>query len=436
MPPQVQTRAMQPVYGGNFRSDNAGPLSFVLPGELVAATANPAESSRILEPSPDRVTPHCAHFGACGGCQYQHADYAAQVALKSQILEGILRAHGLAALPGIPTRHAAPWEYRNRIRVRLEPASSGGAARLDIGYSRRSSNEFLPIRMCPIAAPLLLRAAERLLRIAEAEPACRRWLDSVAVVELFSNGQESRLQMQFFLREPVADDAGFSALCERLRTAIPELAGAGAELDPALNRRVRRRWNGIAWGAPGLNYEVADRTYWVSRRAFFQVNRFLIETLVHLVCKEQKGGLAWDLFAGVGLFSRVLAERFERVIAVEAGDAAAADLVVAGKGGKGKPAFEALHSSTLDFLRAQGLQRERPELIVLDPPRAGLGAEAAQVLARIGAPQLVYVSCDPTTLARDLAILTRGGYRIDTIDLIDLFPQTFHIETVVRLSRG
>jgi len=132
----------------------------------------------------------------------------------------------------------------------------------------------------------------------------------------------------------------------------------------------------------------------------------------------------------------VLAERFERVIAVEAGDAAAADLVVAGKGGKGKPAFEALHSSTLDFLRAQGLQRERPELIVLDPPRAGLGAEAAQVLARIGAPQLVYVSCDPTTLARDLAILTRGGYRIDTIDLIDLFPQTFHIETVVRLSRG
>jgi 23S rRNA (uracil1939-C5)-methyltransferase len=216
---------------------------------------------------------------------------------------------------------------------------------------------------------------------------------------------------------------------------VPELAGAGAELAPELNRRVRRRWDGVAWGSPGLNYEAAGRTYWVSRGAFFQVNRWMVRQLVEIVCAETEGKLAWDLFAGVGLFTRALAERFERVVAVEAGAAAAADLALAGKGGKGRPAFEAVQAATLDFLKLHELQRERPELIVLDPPRAGVGAAAAAVLARIGAPVVVYVSCDPVTLARDLAVLTQDVYRIDSVDLVDMFPQTFHVEAVVRLVR-
>jgi len=95
-----------------------------------------------------------------------------------------------------------------------------------------------------------------------------------------------------------------------------------------------------------------------------------------------------------------------------------------------------VRASTLDFLRARELQRERPELIVLDPPRAGVGVEAAEVLVRMGAKQLRYVSCDPVTLARDLSVLTRGDYRIESVEMVDLFPQTFHIETVVQLRRG
>jgi 23S rRNA (uracil1939-C5)-methyltransferase len=240
--------------------------------------------------------------------------------------------------------------------------------------------------------------------------------------------------MQFYLREPGADAASFAAWCERIKRAAPELVGAGAELDPELNRRVRRRWAGVAWGAAGVQYAVAGRSYWVSRGAFFQVNRFLVERLVELVCGDAEGTLAWDLFAGVGLFTRALAERFGRVVAVEAGDVAASDLAAAGKGGK---VFEAVHSSTLDFLRARELQRERPELIVLDPPRAGLGTDdAAEILGRMGAARIVYVSCDPVTLARDLAVLVRAGYRIESVDMIDLFPQTFHLETVVKLRRG
>ena len=409
-------RILRPLYGGNFIADGGAPLPFVLPGELVDA-----DPLQILQPAASRIPPGCIHFGKCGGCQYQHAAYSLQLGIKDQLLRGILAEAGVEALPQIRTHAGPEWHYRNRIRLRIEQVA--GAFR--VGYSRRGSNQFLPIRMCPIAAPLLWRAAEALLRTD------RSWLAAVAAVELFTAADESRLQLQFFLRQPLANAASFTAVCERLQASLPALTGAGAELDPELNRRARRGWAGLAWGAPGLTYQAAGRTYWVGRGAFFQVNRFLVDALVELVCGDASGALAWDMFAGVGLFTRALAQRFTQVVAVEAGDAAAQALQAAGRRGT---AFETVHAATLDFLRARELQRERPELIVLDPPRAGLGAEGSAVLARIAAARLVYVSCDPTTLARDLAILS-CRYRIESLDLIDLFPQTFHMETVVHLAR-
>jgi 23S rRNA (uracil1939-C5)-methyltransferase len=188
-----------------------------------------------------------------------------------------------------------------------------------------------------------------------------------------------------------------------------------------------------SWGANGIAYRAADETYWLSRGAFFQVNRFLIDTLVRLVCENRAGSLAWDLFAGVGLFSRVLARNFAQVTAVEANVAAAADLRAALT--KLGPAHRAVQATTLEFLRGALVQRDRPELIVLDPPRAGAGNEACELLLRIAAQQIVYVSCDPTTLERDLAAL-QAGYRITTLNLVDLFPQTDHLETVVVLERN
>jgi 23S rRNA (uracil1939-C5)-methyltransferase len=427
---EMPSRILKPLYGGTFTSDHAGPFAMVLPGELVDETVPPT----ILTASPDRIVPGCAHFGACGGCHYQQAGEAAQIAIKQDILHGILTQAGLGTLPAIQSHHAAGWGYRNRIRLRVE-ADEGAPGRFQVGYSRPGSNEFLPIRMCPIAAPLLWRAAETLVRMAGEDTLCRGWLGSVSEVELFCLPDESRMQMTLLLREPPRREAAsFGAMCERLQRELPELAGAGAELDPELSRRVRRIWAGTTWGAAGLAYPVAGRSYWVSRGAFFQVNRFLVNRLVELACAGAAGGLAWDLFAGAGLFTRVLAGSFDRVIAVEAGDVASADLRTASRGGKGERGFEAVQSSTLDFLRAQELQRDRPELVVLDPPRAGLGAEGAELLGRIRSARMTYVSCDPVTLARDLAILTAAGYRIASVDLVDLFPQTFHMETVVRLE--
>jgi 23S rRNA (uracil1939-C5)-methyltransferase len=189
-------------------------------------------------------------------------------------------------------------------------------------------------------------------------------------------------------------------------------------------------------GAPGLNYRVLDETYWITRGGFFQINRFLLETLVELVCNNadqpRSGSLAWDLFAGVGLFSRVLARSFVRITAVESNPTAVADLRAAlTKAGSSSVVYE---STTLDFLHRAILDRDRPELIVLDPPRAGVGLEACELLNRIAASSIVYVSCDPTTLARDLTAL-QPFYSIRALHLVDLFPQTFHLETIAILER-
>ena len=189
-------------------------------------------------------------------------------------------------------------------------------------------------------------------------------------------------------------------------------------------------------GASGLNYCVAvspppDETYWITRGGFFQVNRFLLETLVQLATHNRTGSLAWDLYAGVGLFSRILARSFTQITAVESNPTAAADL--RSTLAKLSPTSAVIESTTLEFLHRAVLDRDRPDLIVLDPPRAGVGAEACDLLNRIAAPTRGYVSCDPTTLARDLATL-QPFYTISALHLVDLFPQTSHLETVVLLE--
>jgi 23S rRNA (uracil1939-C5)-methyltransferase len=152
--------------------------------------------------------------------------------------------------------------------------------------------------------------------------------------------------------------------------------------------------------------------------------------MVELVCSNRSGRIAWDLFAGVGLFARVLARQFEQVTAVEANPAAAREL------NSGLQRLGAQHRGVGavidDFLRNAVVQRDRPDLVALDPPRAGAGAEACGLLERIAPPQIVYVSCDPVTLGRDLAVLQQS-YEIQALHLVDLFPQTYHQEAVVQL---
>jgi 23S rRNA (uracil1939-C5)-methyltransferase len=433
----MKLRIEKVVYGGaGLARQSDGDSVFVpftLPEELVEArpTENKggfteAELLQIVEPSSDRVQPKCAHFGVCGGCQYQHANYKTQLQLKTAILRETLERARLTNLPEVQPHAAEPWEYRNRIRLRV--AEVDGVLR--VGYLRRGSNDFLPIKECPIAAPLLWRAATVLLKLAE-DTAAARVLTSITEVEFFTTSDESKLQMTLFTRQQRA--TGFAVFCEHLRELLPEFVGAGISMLRAENsqrgRRSERHRAIASWESEGLSYAAAGERYWVSRGGFFQVNRFLIDELVRIVTTDHRGALAWDLYAGVGLFSRVLKAAFDEVVAVEA---VADDLSKTFKG-NGRCAVSA---TTLDFLRGAVVQRERPDLIVMDPPRAGVGAEVCALLGRLRAKEMVYVSCDPVTLGRDLKAMVDFGYRIDELHLVDLFPQTFHQETVAVLRHS
>jgi 23S rRNA (uracil1939-C5)-methyltransferase len=184
-----------------------------------------------------------------------------------------------------------------------------------------------------------------------------------------------------------------------------------------------------AIGSGSLTYRAAGHEYQVSGGSFFQTNRFLIDDLVTVAVGNATGRSALDLYAGVGLFTLALAGKFEEVVAVEASPHASADL----KHNAPRNA-RPTRATTESFLEKQGT-RLKPDFVLLDPPRAGLGDKATAALCRMSASRVTYVSCDPATLSRDLRLLLESGFKVEQAHLFDLFPQTAHMETVVHLVR-
>lgn len=437
----VELRIERVVYGGfglarspGSESKSHAAVSFVpftLPGELVEAMPSGVKDEqkllRILEASRERVQPGCPHFGVCGGCHLQMASYPEQLRIKEEVLRESLERAGVTDIPDITRHSAEPWHYRNRIRLHVTREKDA----LRLGYRERAGNSILPITTCPIAAPLLWQAAEAMVSAAQHDVSVRRWLESSAEVELLCNADMSRLQIMLLCAASQTPPAAhFHEAFARLQQDIPDLAGAGAvQIHPRTGQAQRDL---ASWGTPGLNYDVAGERYWIARGGFFQVNRFLLPEMVELVCGGQRGGIAWDLFAGVGLFARVLARGFEQVTGVEANPVAARELAASMR--RLGMQHRTVKAIIVEYLREAVLQRERPEFVVLDPPRAGAGVEVCQLLAQIAPQRMVYVSCDPVTLGRDLAVL-QSNYKIEELHLVDLFPQTYHQEAVVKLHR-
>jgi 23S rRNA (uracil1939-C5)-methyltransferase len=415
----------KPIYGGAFLARVEGKAIFVpltLPGEQVRVRIMQsksgyatAEAEEIVRAAPERIAPACPHFGTCGGCHYQHANYATQLAFKQNILRETLERGGIVALQQIEVLSGEPWAYRNRIRLAFDAAGNPG-------YRGRRSHAVVPISECPIAAPLLVKAAQAFAQVArQFAPALRP-----TEIALFCNPDETELLASIFTAS--AKKIRFDEFAQALHQLIPALQGAELVLEGRANQPPRAV---AQWGATSLAYHAASFDYRVDRGAFFQVNRWLVDALVERVTAPHQGALAWDLFAGVGLFARQLTARFSRIVAVESAPASTQALTANLKGTGGIP----VRATTLDFLR-RSHKDGRPDLIVVDPPRTGLGAETTNLLAEIAAPALAYVSCDPATLARDLRALIASGYSIQSITLADLFPQTFHLETVVQLRRA
>jgi 23S rRNA (uracil1939-C5)-methyltransferase len=432
----MKLRIEKAVYGGDGlariasdESASAGKTVFVpatLPGELVEASIATerrsfatGELGAILEPSPERVVPSCEYVPRCGGCQYQHASAAFQLQMKLDILkETLARAH--VPVPAeIGSLSGPPWGYRNRIRLQVVKRDA-----IVLGYRRRGSHDLLPVTHCPIAAPLLEQAVAAVTRIGT-EAGIESLCDEV---EFFTNSEQDQLLVSLWpgaraLRQPARlREQALEAFAERLHAQLPVLTGVGLFAEGEM----------MHWGERSLTYTVSGHPYQASLGGFFQVNRFLLPELLRLAVEKRSGRLAWDLYSGAGLFARAL--NFENVTAVESAEFSANDLKhnLAGK------AHRVVRSSTLDFLRSQtrGPARAKPELILLDPPRAGLDKEICTHLGNIGAPTIIYISCDPATLARDLQSLLRFDYSVQMIHLVDLFPQTFHMETVTFINRN
>lgn len=438
------------VYGGGGLAHDADAelaVPFTLPGETARVVYEPvAQRSRIdaslrqiVAPSAARVAPECIHFQRCGGCQYQHAAYPTQLAIKRDLMKQMLERSGIE-FPE-PTLHAGePYGYRNRIQVRVERVDGAW----NVGYNERASHRFMPASMCPITARPLWDLAMALRdALNESQPFAAQPLHEA---ELLCNEDASQMQAVLMLdvdHASIDRDAPkhFRMLCDALAAKHPALKGAGlwawSSPPPKQMRgraQQRMRIELAAWGSSMLPYRVAGQGFQIERGGFFQVNRAMLPALVRLATDGVAGEHAWDLYAGVGLFSSQLVQQFDKVTAVEMGERSYRTLAARLRGGSKQ--HRALQMDTLDFLNRDATRLPAPDFVVVDPPRSGLGGPVARGLAGVKAREIRYVSCDPTTLVRDLKTLIESGYCLAEFALVDMFPQTFHMESVVRLVRA
>lgn len=368
-------------------------VPFSAPGDLVRvrivesrARFARARIEELLEPGPARAQPACPVFGSCGGCTWQHVGYAAQLDAKQAILRDAIRRIG-----GLPESAVGPvvpspseYAYRGRTRVRIEAGR--------VGYLRRRSHALCAITRCPVLVPELDR---RLHELAADPPK-----------------PEGEWELAF---------------------------GSGEVRAAPLGAR----------GAPRIRLAVAGQRIAVSLGVFAQSNALLLDMLANLVAdaasearspsderargpgRAGSGGLAVELYAGAGLLTLALAARFERVVAVEGDPSAVADLR-ANLADAGLGRVEVVAEGVEQALAK--LVERRPEALVLDPPRSGIARGSAPALAAVRAERIVYLSCDPATLARDLAALCAQGYELREVHGIDLFPQTPHVEALAILQ--
>ncbi len=380
-------------------------VPFGLPGERVRVDV--VEEKRgharaalleVLEPAPGRIVPRCPHFMACGGCHYQHMDYPAQLAAKAAILKEQLERIGGLADVNLRPAVAAPqaWNYRNQVQFHL--ASDG-----KLGYQAARSNAIIPIRECHLPEEPLNALWPQL--DFEMLPALQR------VGLRLGAGDELMLVLE-------------SSQPDAPEFTVEEIPLSAVHLGPGGTL--------VLAGSDHIVMEVGGRPFKVSAASFFQVNTAQAGAMVsHLLAELplEAGQTVLDVYCGVGLFSAFLAPKVGRLVGVELSSDACEDFAVNLDEFENVELYEAPAEQVLagvDF---------HPDVIVVDPPRAGLGQATLDGLLRQGAPHLAYISCDPATLARDAKRLVQGGYCLQQVTPFDLFPQTYHIESISLWSK-
>jgi 23S rRNA (uracil1939-C5)-methyltransferase len=419
----VEAAIEKGVYRGRGLARHEGRVVFVPrahPGDRVQARVSEVHSGwaeaalvEVLEPSPERKPSPCPYVPRCGGCAYQDYDDAAELRLKESVLRESLARAG-AAWEGEVTRHASPVSgWRMRASLHFARGADGPL----LGLRQEGTRRVIDVLSCLQLSEAMNRAARALHGALAGRPQAER----VHGLELLEAPDGSGLVAT--LETSLARSEAPALL--PLRAGAPELTGLG----------VRTREGAVEWlfGSPFVEAKVLGLSLRAHAASFFQANRFLYDALASTVVAlvPDGGSRVVDLYAGVGLFALPLAARSEReTVAVEQSAFACEDaLFSARRAGLGQ-----LRVRRADVEAGlQGLVPRKGERVVLDPPRTGASRALVEALAARRPDAIVYVSCDPPTLGRDLSLFAARGYRPDTVHLFDMFPKTFHLETVVRL---
>lgn len=415
------------VYGGEgLGRHESGEILFVpwsAPGDRlrlarVPGNQKPARGKleAVLEAGPDRTEAPCSVFGACGGCQWQHLSLSAQREWKRKIvqesLERIGKLSGIKVLPTIGSDETA-WHYRNRVQWEVSPEGL-------LGYYQAGSHEVVQFDHCWIIPEPLNQLADWLQRRLKSDPALARRLKRIEAV--INEKQEILLSL-----EPVPGQE-LNRLAAGIKAALPDVVGI-VSVTADGNGQKRKTLEGQGF----LQEQLGGRNYKVSSGSFFQTNEKAAAQLLDVLDSwfPPDAGSLIDIFAGVGVFAIHFADRAQSVLAVESAPVATKDAQEnIAENGKGNVAL-----ITGDAGRIVPGLREEFDVAILDPPRAGCRPEILHWLGKHIQRQILYVSCNPTTLARDLKTLTGAGWKIEAVQPLDMFPQTYHVETLVSLKR-
>jgi 23S rRNA (uracil1939-C5)-methyltransferase len=406
-PSTFDLRLEKLTYGGDalgrLEDGRAVFVPFGLPGERVRVRLTEekrnfarGELVEILEASPKRITPRCKHFGVCGGCHYQHFPYEEQLKAKREILRDQLTRIGKIENPPVQEMVASlsPWNYRNHVQFHLTEDGK-------LGYARAQASTIFAIEECHLPEGFLNGIWPQL----EFEPetniervSLRAGKDHDSMLILESNSPES-----------------------------PEL-----EIEACISVAHVFEENAVVIaGNDHIVISVLGRDFRVSAASFFQVNTAMAEKMVnHLIANlPVTQSTLLDVYCGAGLFSAFFAPRCERVIGIESSPAACEDFAFNLDEFDNVELYEGLTEDVIPYLEV------KPDIILLDPPRAGLEKRVIDGILKLDPRMIAYVSCDPSTLARDAARLIGGGYHLKDLTPFDLFPQTYHIESISLFER-
>ena len=403
----VEVSLTIPTYGGEamgrLEDGRAVFVAFGLPGETVRARLTEEKRGfaratllEVLAPSPKRITPRCVHFLTCGGCHYQMLPYPEQLKLKETILRDQLTRIGKIQNP--PVREMVPspveWNYRNHIQFHL--TRDGRPGFISAGHPQT----VVPITECHLPE----------------EPLNELWPQ----LQFDENTPLERVSLR-------AGDETMLIL-ESDQAEAPEV-----EIEAEISVVHLAEDDSVVLAGDGhIFIDVSARSFRVSAGAFFQVNTRMAEKMVAYLLSNLRvlpSTLLLDIYCGVGLFSAFFAPKVKQVIGIEISPAACEDFAINLDEFDNVELYEALAEDVLPQLNI------RPDIVIVDPPRAGLDKKALDAILTLNPKTLAYISCDPSTLARDAARLIAGGYRLLEVTPFDLFPQTYHIECISIFER-